>query len=198
LLFAGQPGSARRSTRNDDKEVRMRAPSPTTWISASALLALMTFGAAIAQQDMGNSTAAGATYTTGVVTARTPDSVTIEKDSGDVVTLLIDVATVGSGALQTDQRVRIDYHVNEYGQAVADVIQTAAAPDVVTVATSEPTAEAPPLPAAPQVATAAPAADVRELSPADEALPATASRLPLLVALGTLALAGAVALRIGR
>ncbi|MCM2269753.1 MAG: hypothetical protein NDJ75_06605 [Thermoanaerobaculia bacterium] len=186
----------------------MRTSARTIGICASALLSLVLLGPATAQQDMGNTVAVGATYTTGVVTARTPDSVTVMKDNGEAVTLLVEVATVGASTLQVDQRVRIDYHVNEYGQAVADVIQAGESQPSTTVAAIEPTVA--PLPEPTPVAAAPVAAETnvaefepapaieRELEAQTETLPATASRLPLLLLLGTTALLGAAALRLAR
>lgn len=181
----------------------MRTSARTIGICASALLSLVLLGPATAQQDMGNTVAVGATYTTGVVTARTPDSVTVMKDNGEAVTLLVEVATVGASTLQVDQRVRIDYHVNEYGQAVADVIQAGESQPSTTVAAIEPTVaplpEPAPVAAETNVAEFEPAPAIeRELEAQTETLPATASRLPLLLLLGTTALLGAAALRLAR
>lgn len=193
----------------------MRTPAPTTLISAAALLALLLIGRATAQQDMGNAAANGATFTTGVLKAHTADSLTLAKDDGETVTILVDVATVGVSALENEQRLRVDYHVNEYGQAVADVVQ-AGEPAAATIAAAAP---APAVVAPPPAIAETRAADLEptpeierevearaavEPAPAEltvgepETLPATASNLPLLLLLGTVALGAAVSLRLAR
>lgn len=176
-----------------------------------AALSLLIAGIAVAQQDLGNAAAPGATYTTGVVRSVDSYSVTIEKDSGETETLLLDLATVGSNRLASGSRVRIDYHMNTYAQAVADVIQ--AAPSAQVKVESTPIAPAPapvaetatavePAPAeiaevesAPVTETAAPV--VTESSP-DEMLPATASRLPLLLLVGLVTVSTATIVRFAR
>jgi hypothetical protein len=194
----------------------MRTPAPKTLICAAALLALLVAGGATAQQDMGNTAATGATFTTGVLKARTADSLTLAKDDGETVTLLVDVATVGLAGLENEQRVRVDYHVNEYGQAVADVVQ-AGAPAPTTIAASapaEPAVAAPtPLPSETATVELEPTPAIErevearaEIEPAPaevavaepESLPATASRLPLLVLLGAATLGAALVLRLAR
>jgi len=182
----------------------MRTTTRTIRICAAALFALGLATVATAQQDMGNIATSGATYTTGVLTARGADSITVARDDGEVVTMLVDVGTVGADAATLDQRVRVDYHVNEQGQAVADVVQ-AGGPPATTVVT---TASAPP----PQPLAAEEPAPEPQLEPqpaiereletraeaAPETLPATASGLPLLLLLGATALAGAAVVRLAR
>lgn len=191
----------------------MRKPAPTTLISAAALLALLLIGRATAQQDMGNAAANGATFTTGVLKARTADSLTLAKDDGETVTILVDVATVGVNALENEQRVRVDYHVNEYGQAVADVVQ-AGEPAATTIAAAAPAPAAPAVVAPPPAIAETRAADLEPTPEIErqvearavaepvvgepEMLPATASDLPLLLLLGTLALGAAVSFRLAR
>jgi hypothetical protein len=172
--------------------------TPNVLLSLVALLSLLVLGVAVAQQDMGNSPVPGATFTTGTVRAVGPDSVTIEKDSGETVTLLLNAATVGSERLVTGSRVRIDFHTNEYAQGVADVIQ-AGESEQVQVA-SEPIEEPAPIvapPAASEPIEEPVVAAVTE-SPDQEALPATASNLPAFLLSALIALAAAVALRLAR
>ena len=194
----------------------MRTTTCTIRICAAALFALGLATVATAQQDMGNIATSGATYTTGVLTARSADSITVAKDDGEVVTMLVDVGTVGADAATLEQRVRVDYHVNEYGQAVADVVQ-AGAPAPTTVAASapaEPAVAAPaPLPSETATVELEPTPAIErevearaEIEPAPaevavaepESLPATASRLPLLVLLGAATLGAALVLRLAR
>jgi hypothetical protein len=159
-------------------------------------------GVAVAQQDMGNLSVTGATYATGVVEMTTSDSITIRKDSGEVVTVLLDAKTVGAQERAVGSRVRIDFHLDNQSRAVADEIQgvspeaaatkpaseTKVAP-AVTPEASAPVAET----AAPAETTAAPVTATQ--APAETKLPATASPLPGLALLGLLAISGAVTLR---
>lgn len=178
----------------------MKKLSPNVLLSLFALLALLVLGAAVAQQDMGNTPVTGATYTSGTVRAIGPDSVTIEKDSGETVTLLVNAATIGARELAIGSHARIDYHTNEYAQAVADVIQTRAEPQVVVG--SEPVSAPEPIVA--QQPVAEPTRAEQQVIPAvtsysgEEVLPATASVLPTLALLGLLAFAVAVTLRVVR
>ena len=167
-------------------------------------------GVAVAQQDMGHLSVPGANYATGVIEMTTNDSITIRKDSGEVVTLLLDSATVGAQDRAVGSRVRIDFHVNNEDRAVADEIQGAApatAPVVAESTVTTPIESAPkaetvavPEASAPIAETAAPAETpaapvTATQEPAETKLPATASTLPGLALLGLLAISGAVTLR---
>jgi len=174
----------------------MKKLSPNVLLSLVALLSLLVLGVAIAQQDMGNSPVAGATFTTGIVRSIGLDSVTIEKDSGESVTMLLNAATVGSEHLAIGSRVRIDYHANEYAQAVADVVQAGASAQVKVA--SEPIVEPAPIVEAAPAPVEEPEVPAIAESPVEEALPATASALPALALSALLALAAAAVLRIAR
>jgi LPXTG-motif cell wall-anchored protein len=187
-------------------------------------LALLACGVAVAQQDMGNSPTAGATFVTGTIDSSTSDSLVLRLDSGDRFTLLLNDQTVGVMARPTGTRLKVNYHVNDRGQAIADEIQglaakeasapIAPAPSSVKVH-SEPVASVPPAPPAPAIeerpaptpppiaATAPPApaseTDLSASSPrASENLPKTASSEPLLLLLGLMAVASGVAFRFFR
>jgi hypothetical protein len=197
--------------------VKKTAPS---FLIALALLVLATAGAAVAQNDMGNVATTGATFTVGVVDSFGTDSVTIKKDSGDMVTILLEDATVGRNHLVNGNRVRIDYRTNEENQAIAQEIQI----NGEQVAVAAPVAEAPQVEVESQVAVETPAPAPAETytapapepeptvtetetmitepapaaEPAPEALPATASKLGAYALLGLLALASGVAIRVFR
>lgn len=180
-------------------------------------LVLSSTGGAFAQSDMGNSSTAGATYVVGVVESIAPDSVTLVLASDETVTVLLRDHTVGKAFLTTGNRARIDYSVNEHGQSVADVIQSAdngdpAIADSEVTETSEasvPVEKVEPTPArsvepAPREEprpAAAPRDTVTETPGTDTpvtrpySLPATASGMPGLALFGLLSLAGAVTLR---
>jgi hypothetical protein len=174
----------------------MKRPSSGRTFGMFATLVLLALGVAVAQLDMGNKPAPGATFTSGTVTSRTHDSFTIERESGEFVTLLLTDATVGANRLQVGERARIDYHVNERGQAVADTIQAYLwAGDEAAVDTGQPvTSER--RPAAAEAVR--PSSAATAVLPAVSELPATASRLPTLALLGLLALAAATVLRVAR
>lgn len=174
-----------------------------------ALLAVLTAGAGIAQTtgDMGNTSTPGATYGTGIVVTSSADSLVLRRDDGSTFTVLINDATVGAKNFAAGARVRVDFHTNEQGQAVADVIQglagepAPAKPNVVVT-------ESPATPPAPAAAlTPAPPAPTTTYAPApaptsydtdNDQLPATAGDSPAVALVGLLALAGAVALRASR
>jgi hypothetical protein len=166
-----------------------------------ALLGILVLfgGVAVAQQDMGNVAVAGATYTTGVVEMTTRDSMSIRKDSGEVVTVLINSATVGAQERPVGTRVRVDFHRDNDNRAIADEIQ-GIAPVVAEAAATMPlgtgtqaTPATAPETSAPAETTAAPVTETP--APVADKLPATASTLPGLALLGLLAISGAVTLR---
>lgn len=176
-----------------------------------ALLCAAVSGTALAQQDMGNLKTAGSTYTTGVVEANAADSITIREDSDRVVTVLFDEGTVGAPGHAVGSRVRINFHLNEANQAVADEIQgvTTDSYDVVeaTVISEPVLPSGPPIeePAiaetAPEVepaVTAEPAAEPAPEPAYREALPATGSQLYGLALLGLVSLSTATLLRVAR
>lgn len=101
-------------------------------------LALLACGVAAAQQDMGNSPTPGATFVTGTMDSSTSDSLVLRLDSGDRFTLLLTDQTVGVMARPTGARLKVNYHVNDRGQAIADEIQ-----GIVSNETSAPTAPGP-------------------------------------------------------
>jgi hypothetical protein len=196
--------------------VKKTAPS---FLIALALIVLATAGAAVAQNDMGNVATTGATFTVGVVDSFGANSVTLKKDSGDVVTILLEDATVGKDHLVNGNRVRIDYVLDDQNQAVAQEIEINGDRVAETTAIEAPAVEAPvvetetevavetpapapaetytaPAPAAPAPAIEAEPAPMPEPTP--EALPATASRLGAFALLGLLALASGVAIRLAR
>lgn len=173
---------------------------------ALVAILLLIGSVAVAQQDMGHASVQGAGYLTGVVETTTSDSMTIRKDSGDVVTLLLDDGTVGRADRPVGSRVRVDFRVDSQNRAIANVIQ-GASPLVAEAAATMPLGSATPAapvetPAAPAIETpAAPAVESATVEPAATAapaatsLPATASVLPGLALLGLLAVSGAVTLR---
>lgn len=155
---------------------------------------------------MGNVSTPGATYGTGVVVSSGSDALVLRRDDGTSFTALITKATVGAKEFAAGTRVRVDFHTNEQGQAVADVIQglggdAERAPAKVVV--TESAAPAPPAPAAAQVPatppTAYPPSTATTTYAADnDQLPATAGNSTAVALFGLLALAGAVALRASR
>ena len=176
-----------------------------------ALLAALTAGAGIAQTtgDMGNTSTPGATYGTGVVVTSNPDALVLRRDDGSAFTVLINNATVGAKDFATGARVRVDFHTNEQGQAVADVIQglagdpAPATPKVVVTDSPgtlpDPAATLTPAPPPPAPTTTyAPAPAPTSYDTDNDQLPATAGDSPAVALMGLLALAGAVALRASR
>lgn len=173
-----------------------------------ALLAFSASGAAVAQSDMGNSTTAGATFALGTVESFGTDSVTIHLDSGDPMTILLGVHTVGKQHLSNGNRVRIDFRNNEQGKPVAEEIEIGVGA-TVKVATAPLVVEAPVVVvqttkpvethrAEPVAATTTYVAEPATIDTTPDTLPATASHMPGIALLGLLALAGGVALRIAR
>jgi hypothetical protein len=110
--------------------------------------------------------------------------------------MLLNAATVGSEHLAIGSRVRIDYHANEYAQAVADVVQAGASAQVKVA--SEPIVEPAPIVEAAPAPVEEPEVPAIAESPVEEALPATASALPALALSALLALGAAAVLRIAR
>ena len=186
-----------------------------------AVITLLTAGVAAAQTtgDMGNVATPGATYGTGVVVSSGFDALVLRRDDGTSFTALITKATVGAKEFAAGTRVRVDFHTNEQGQAVADVIQGvggAAEPAPAKVVVTESAAPAPPAPAAaltpaptvakvpappppPATTTAYPPSTATTTYAADnDQLPATAGNSTAVALFGLLALAGAVALRASR
>jgi hypothetical protein len=174
-----------------------------------AAIFLAVSGVAVAQQDMGNVSAAGATYTTGVVEANAVDSITIREDDGRVLTFLIDGKTVGALGHSAGSRVRIDFHRNELDQGVADEIQGVSSGNEMAAVAEAKVVTEPVLPSGPpieeetQVAVAEPEPEpvVIETAPEPaytEPLPATGSRLFELGLLGLLALSAATVIRFAR
>jgi len=167
------------------------------------VLALASASVAVAQSDMGNLNPAGPTYAVGVVESLGSGHVTIVLASGERQTILLGDHTVGKSLLANGFRARIDYRVDERGQAVAEVIQSggeepakvaAAEPAVRTWVEPSEVAAVQPAP----VEAAAPETPVATLETSSETLPATASSLPGLALLGLLSFVGAVALRFTR
>lgn len=193
-----------------------------------ALAAVLTAGAAAAQttQDLGNTRTAGATYASGIVDASSSTSLSIKNEAGGRLTFLLDEHTVNPAKPAVGSRVRINYHTNENGVAIADEIQGVGGADTKVAASSMATSEssastyapaaapaAPPVstetePAPPAASEPAPMSSTTSTSATTEpapsattepsALPKTASELPLLGAIGLAALAGAAALRSAR
>lgn len=172
-----------------------------------AVVTLLTAGVAAAQTtgDMGNMSTPGATFATGVVVSSSPDALVLRRDDGSAFTVLINSATVGAKDFAAGTRVRIDFHINEQSQAVADVIQglgsDVAEPEpqgsvVITESAAPPAALTPP--PAPAPITAYPPPTATTTYSADDQLPATAGNSTAVGLIGLLALAGAVALRASR
>ena len=176
---------------------------------------LVAGGAAWAQQDLGNVRVAGATYTTGTVESNALDSLTFRDDAGQLLTVLFDNGTVGALGHPVGSHVRVDFHLNDRGQAIADEIQgkttdaelaasaNYGAPQAQVV--SEPVMPSSPPIAEARVAVAEPAPPsivietTVEPKPAQEqALPKTASHLYGLALLGLAALSSALILRFAR
>lgn len=189
----------------------MRKKFPFSRFAVVAVLALAGASVAIAQSDMGNLTPTGATYAVGVVESLGSEYVTIVLASGERQTILLGDHTVGKSLLANGFRARIDYRVDERGQAVAEVIQSGGE-EPATVAAAEPAvrtwvepseaaavepSEAAAVEPAP-VEAAAPETPMAMPEASSETLPATASTLPGLALLGLLSFVGAVALRFAR
>ena len=177
-------------------------------------ICLAASGAAWAQQDMGNVKSVGASYTTGTVESNALDSLTFRDDSGQLLTVLFDDGTVGALGHPAGSHVRINYHRNDQGQAIADEIQgiksdaelQAKMPEATVISepvmpSGAPIAEA--QVAVTEPAPAAPAAEPivveqKEETAQAQPLPKTASNLYGLALLGLAALSSASILRISR
>lgn len=159
-------------------------------------------GTAVAQQDMGNASVSGATYTTGIVESIDGSQLTLRDDAKQVVTILIAKGTVGAKNHPVGSRVRVNFHHNEDGQSVADEIQGAGAVTEgtevkATVATAPTTPE---LVADTQTVTtpSSPPEPTADDSTSEASLPRTASPLAAIGLLGLLSLAGALVIRLVR
>lgn len=178
-----------------------------------AVLIALAAGPALAQQDMGNTSVSGATYTTGIVESIDGSHLTLIDESGQAMTILIVSGTVGAKNHPVGSRVRVNFHHNEDGQSVADVIQ--GAPGDVQVAETEVRHEmvvpAPPTPRpattrvqepTPTTAVIYDDEPVAETSTfprnASSTLPRTASSLAAIGLLGLLSLGGALVIRFSR
>ena len=185
-------------------------------LAVLAVLAVLVSGAAVAQssQDLGNVRTAGATYADGIVDASSTTSLSIKNDAGGRLTFVLDSHTVNAMNHAVGTRVKINYHTNENGVAIADEIQgpasssadAAAAKSTSATATTSSTSstyaasEPKPAPVATETAPVAPAPVVTEAAPAPATtapakLPKTASILPTLAVIGLASLAGFAALR---
>lgn len=175
-----------------------------------AVLITLAGGTAFAQQDMGNSSTTGATYTTGIVESIDGSQLTLRDESKQVLTILIVKGTVGAKNHPVGSRVRVNFHNDETGQTIADEIQGApgkiqGAPGEIqasegevqqeTVATAPPTAGT----GTPNVQGPRPApAPVYTETPDTETasnLPRTASPLAAIGLLGLMSLSGALVIR---
>ena len=188
----------------------MKKTAPSFLMALVTVLALATCGVAVAQSDMGNAATSGATFTVGIVDSFGDNSVTLKKDTGELVTIMLDNGTVGKANLVNGTRVRIDYRTDS-GQVTAQEIEihgqtkVAEAPVVeapkVEVEASVAVETPAPAPAETYTAPAPAAPAVTEPAPMEEtpeALPATASRMPTFALLGLLALGAGLAVRITR
>lgn len=170
-----------------------------------AAFAMLVGGAAFAQQDMGNASSTGASFTTGVVESIDSSALTIKEDTNRIVTLLIDKGTVGADNHQVGSRVRVTFHKNDTDQRVATEIQglggQEAKPTAVVVATPVMPTQPAPQPTYVQKTVVTPEpTPMREPLPEPMAepapsLPRGASPLATFGLLGLIALGGALALR---
>jgi len=183
-----------------------------------AVLAVLTVGVAAAQssQDMGNMKTSGATFAEGIVDTSSSTSLSIKNEAGGRLSFLLDSHTVNAANHPAGSRVKINYHTNENGVAIADEIQGAGdSGKVATTTTATTTTQAPltttytestkPAPA-PVTEPVTPAEPAPVAAPADTTvkqpttsepsnLPKTASHLPAIGLLGLAALAGFAVLR---
>ena len=185
-----------------------------------AVLAVLTVGVAAAQssQDLGNMKTSGATFAEGIVDTSSTTSLSIKNEAGGRLSFLLDSHTVNAANHPAGSRVKINYHTNENGVAIADEVQgvgdagkvassttttttTTEAPAATTyTATTKPApapmAEPEPVKPAEPAPAVAPAETTTTTStePAST-LPKTASNLPALGLLGLAALAGFAVLR---
>ena len=181
-----------------------------------AVLAVLTVGVAAAQssQDMGNMKTSGATFAEGIVDTSSSTSLSIKNEAGGRLSFLLDSHTVNAANHPAGSRVKINYHTNENGVAIADEIQGAG--DSGKVATTTTTTQAPAATTYTETKPApAPVTETEPVTPAEPApvaapvdttmnrpvatepsnLPKTASHLPAIGLLGLAALAGFAVLR---
>ena len=173
-------------------------------IALFTALVLLAGGIAFAQQDMGNVSTPGASYTTGIVEAADRSAFTLKEDSGRLITILLSQATVNADHATPGSRVRVNFHKDDQNRPVADEIQgiklevaQAPAPELKVTYSDIPATPAPapryvPPPAAPPAAP--PATEPVTAAP----LPRTASPLAGIALLGLLAMGAAVAIRFAR
>ncbi len=186
-----------------------------------AVLAVLTAGVAVAQttQDMGNMKTSGATFAEGIVDASSSTSLSIKNEAGGRLTFLLDNHTVNAANHPAGSRVKINYHTNENGVAIADEIQGPGDAGKVATTTATTTTQAPvsttyteatkPAPApVTETERVAPVEPAPVAAPADTtlnqpatsttapaSLPKTASHLPAIGLLGLAALAGFAVVR---
>ena len=172
-----------------------------------AVLVALAGGTALAQNEMGHLSVAGAGYTTGVVELIDSNSVSVREDSNRVVTILIVPGTVGAQNHALGSRVKVTFHHNDTNQAIADEIQGVQGEAEVKTVATEP---APAVQTMPMAATAPTVTKEKAYVPAPAAieqpttdstttiepkLPHTASPLAAIGLLGLLSLGGALVLR---
>jgi len=185
-----------------------------------AVLAVLTVGVAAAQssQDMGNMKTSGATFAEGIVDTSSSTSLSIKNEAGGRLSFLLDSHTVNAANHPAGSRVKINYHTNENGVAIADEIQGAGDSGKVATTTSTTTTTQAPLATTYTESTKpapAPVTESEPVTPAEPApvaapadttvkqpatsepsnLPKTASHLPAIGLLGLAALAGFAVLR---
>jgi hypothetical protein len=172
-----------------------------------AVLVALAGGTALALQEMGHLSVAGAGYTTGVVELIDSNSMTLREDSNRIVTILIVPGTVGAENHLIGSRVKVTFHHNDSNQAIADEIQgvTGEAEAKTVATTSAPAVQAMPAAApAPTVTkektyVPAPAAIEQPTTAStptiEPKLPHTASPLAAIGLLGLMSLGGALVLR---
>jgi hypothetical protein len=168
---------------------------------AFALFAvLVVAGAASAQQDMGNYSLTGVTYTTGIVETADSSAIALREDSGRLVTILLSTQTVNVNHATPGTRVRVNFHTDDQNRPVADEIQGIPEPLTEKV-TPEPkvtyTDVATPPAAAPEPYVA-PAPEPAPVPAEPEPLPKTASSIPAIALVGLLSFAAALAVRFVR
>jgi len=174
-----------------------------------AVLIALAGGTAFAQQDMGNSSVSGATFTTGIVESIDASQLTLRDQADRVTTILIEKGTVGAMNHPVGSRVRVNFHTNESGQSVADEIQ--GAPGEVQAAEAEVHGETVTSDPATTASTHAATTHAQKPNTATEptyeedseteatsTLPRTASSHAAIGLLGLLSLCGALVIRVSR
>ncbi len=162
-----------------------------------ALVLALVAGMAIAQNEMGRKSTAGANFTTGVVEQVDKSGISIREDSGQVVTFIFQESTVGALNYAVGSRVRVTWQHNDQAQRLATEVQGAEIappkvnpPPVVTYSDATP----PPAPApAPKYVAPTPAPAPAAVAPVE--LPKTATQLPALGLLGLMLLGAGLVLR---